>query len=386
MKTIDLVKVAFQKLKAHVYFDKTCLPLRDKIVTFESVPDFETKLADIADAYDASGLIDNAPFITNVIDSISILSFPKNMKMSEQEEEAVVSVGNPTEKAVVTELQYFIDMDVSGHILGVLWILAFGKRLDDMCFDKARGNRLRTSLIWGDDDIPLKTPALFEPYFAQYSLWRDGGLSCAENLLAKGHDALILTLDLKKFYYKAGLTASTFEELIIAEDSTQNRFLHSAIFAIMQKYTEVLEKENIEHNGVVLPIGFLPSAVLSNWCLHNFDQGVLDFWNPSYYGRYVDDIIIVEKIEKGSDIYKRARDNSLTKETVIEHYLADGRRQKAATFVESSEAFIKSSTDKKHSTTKKDKLYRVCTPFALSEESCLEFQAKKNAYYRIIFR
>jgi hypothetical protein len=89
-------------------------------------------------------------------------------------------------------------MDVEGHILGILWIMTFGKQLDEMCFENAKGNRLRTKLIWNDDDVPHNSPALFEPYFAQYSLWRDGGLTCAENLLEKKHDVLIVTLDLKK--------------------------------------------------------------------------------------------------------------------------------------------------------------------------------------------
>lgn len=40
MQTIDLVRIAFRKLKAHVFFDKTTLPLRDKIVEFEVSSDF----------------------------------------------------------------------------------------------------------------------------------------------------------------------------------------------------------------------------------------------------------------------------------------------------------------------------------------------------------
>ena len=46
----------------------------------------------------------------------------------------------------------------------------------------------------------------------------------------------------------------------------------------------------------------MPSNVLANECLHKFDNAILDGWNPIYYGRYVDDILIVEKVEKGSAI------------------------------------------------------------------------------------
>ena len=32
----EYVKIAYKKLKASIYFDKTQLPLRDKVTTFES--------------------------------------------------------------------------------------------------------------------------------------------------------------------------------------------------------------------------------------------------------------------------------------------------------------------------------------------------------------
>ncbi|MDR0500416.1 MAG: hypothetical protein LBG97_04115 [Coriobacteriales bacterium] len=378
MDTIDIVRIAFRKLKAHVYFDKTTLPLRDKVVGFEVAHDFKKKMAAIATAYESKGLPDDDPLIKEILNSITVLPFPKRMCTSKHDEDSVISVGNPKELAIVEDLQYFIDMDVAGHILGIMWILAFGKRLDEMCFDKARGNRLRSSLIWNDDGEPISNPALFEPYFAQYSLWRDAGLTCAEDLLSKGHDALILTLDLKKFYYQVGLTEEVFSKLIEKEDSISNRFLHSVVFSIMQRYTEVLTEKGIEHNGVVLPIGFLPSAVLSNWCLHNFDQGILDFWNPSYYGRYVDDIIIVEKIEKGSLIYKKARENTPTKESVIEYYLGKERRKKSASFVERSTDAEPACSADETCDPSDNVSYRVCKPFCLSEESKLEFQAEKT--------
>jgi len=376
-KTIERVKIAFRKLKAHVYFDKTALPLRDEIVKYESESDFEEKLAAIASAYDNCELAEDSPFFSSLLHSISTLPFPKKMKAIEQIEDTVISVGNPKEEPVVSELQYFIDMDVSCHIIGVLWILAFGKRLDDMCFEKARGNRLRSALIWDENGDVISTPALFQPYFAQYSLWRDGGLSSAEDLLAQGHDALILTLDLKRFYYKAGLSIETFETLIDDEESKCDRCLHSAVFSIMKRYTQVLKEKNVDLSGVVLPIGFLPSAVLSNWCLSKFDQGILDFWNPNYYGRYVDDIIIVEKIERGSDIHKKARENLLTKDSVIEYYLGNGRRKMSKTFVEQRRSGEADTQTQKSGGEKSDS-YRVCKPFCLSEESCLEFQSIKT--------
>ena len=97
--------------------------------------------------------------------------------------------------------------------------------------------------------------------------------------------------------------------------------LNDFIYGVIEQYSTLfLEKYN---ERKILPIGFLPSNVLANYALRNFDKAVLDGWNPVYYGRYVDDILIVEKIEDRSDLHVRARDNTLTKDIVLHFFLED---------------------------------------------------------------
>ena len=393
MKATERVKIAFRKLKAHVYFDKTTLPLRDKVVEFEANDDFMNRLNEIEKAVFDLPLETDSSLMRDIITSIDVLSFPKRMysQNSDGDKNTIISVGKPKETPVVDEVQYFIDMDVRGHILGVLWLMVFGKRLDDCCLENIRGNRLRTSLIWSGETNGevLNSPALFEPYFAQYSLWRDEGLSCAEKMLNNKQDALIITLDLRKFYYRTGITKAKFNQILNSEDSEKDKALHWALFSILQRYTEILEEKSIEHSGIVLPIGFLPSGVLSNWCLSKFDKGILDFWNPAYYGRYVDDIIIVEKIERKSEIFDKARNGILTKDCVIDYYLGNARWNIEACFVNEDRKgharFVESqtnSTNENNSCTKEpcntEITYRVVEPFCLSEDSLYEFGSKKT--------
>ncbi|MCL2828780.1 MAG: hypothetical protein FWD99_08610 [Oscillospiraceae bacterium] len=389
-KSNKLVEIAFRKLKAHIYFDKTALPLRDKVVKFENDSDFKKNLKKIADTYDKNSLDKNSPIVSKIRDSISVRQFPKAMYKTEDDNEKVISVGIPGKLPKVSEQHYFIDMDVEGHILGVLWIMMFGRRLDDLCFENSRGNRLRKNLIWDEDEETIEyavkdSPVLFEPYFAQYSLWRDDGLSCAEELLSKGHDALILTLDLKEFYYNAGVTKAVFDTILKNEGDPKKRNLHAAIFSIIECYSKKLSGSRpLSSGGNVLPIGFLPSAVLANWCLSNFDKGILDFWNPSYYGRYVDDIIIVEKIEKGSKIYKNAREDKLTKNCVIDYYLGRGRRKDTDCFVEKAkESEVAEKSEKTHTNDDsakgaKGSIFRVNEAFCLSPESEFVFESEKT--------
>ena len=55
--------------------------------------------------------------------------------------------------------------------------------------------------------------------------------------------------------------------------------------------------------------------------LKNFDKAVLDGWNPVYYGRYVDDVIIVDKIERSSELFKKSQRDLLRANDIIDYYM-----------------------------------------------------------------
>lgn len=97
------------------------------------------------------------------------------------------------------------------------------------------------------------------------------------------------------------------------------------IWNVIERYSNILREEcrDLIENRNVLPIGFHPSNVLANFALSKFDDALINGWNPIYYGRYVDDIIIVEKVEKNSYIYKEAKAGKLTADEVIKYYLTN---------------------------------------------------------------
>ena len=61
--------------------------------------------------------------------------------------------------------------------------------------------------------------------------------------------------------------------------------------------------------------------MIANWCLKNFDKAVVDGWNPVYFGRYVDDILIVDKVPHNSDVFNLAKENKVTRDKVIDFFL-----------------------------------------------------------------
>lgn len=129
--------------------------------------------------------------------------------------------------------------------------------------------------------------------------------------------------------------------------------MHAFVWQVLERYTEILQqydvlleaesheegKQNTAPRHVsnsithMLPIGFLPCNVLSNWILKGFDEAIVNRWNPLYYGRYVDDIIIVDKVEKNSILYKAAREKqhkgaaSLTADSIVERFMCNCRNR-----------------------------------------------------------
>ncbi len=143
-------------------------------------------------------------------------------------------------------------------------------------------------------------------------------------------------LDFQRFFYQVDVSQeelNRFVDTIIKDEDSQFNEEYSElvvsltrfIWNVIEKYSDRLRKEapNLIENRNVLPIGFHPSNVLSNFALSKFDDALINGWNPIYYGRYVDDIIIVEKVEKNSYIYKEAKAGNLTADAVIQHYLTN---------------------------------------------------------------
>lgn len=326
----SMVEKAYKKLKSSVYFDKTQLILRNAIVEFEN-NNFDQSLHKI---YNALG--DNDDFLklqNDILNSISVSSYPKKLRKNKRS----IILNSGSKKISVKELQHFINMRVEGHILGALWIMLIGYQIDKEVYKHSYGNRIRKNLINELSESPTYSPYLFEPYFVQYESWRDKALSEAQKYMDMGHDVAIITMDFKRYYYSVDADKAVFDNIIeiVREGENINALiehmdilerLNNFVYAVIDNYSK---KFGNEYNGLhILPIGFLPSNILGNWCLRNFDKAVVDGWNPVYYGRYVDDVLIVDKIEHNSDIYNKAKSEELQSDDIIEFFLTQCSRWK----------------------------------------------------------
>ena len=278
-------------------------------------------------------------FEANVINKINALVYPKKLNgASENDKEARIVFNKDNKTVKLERAQYFIDLPIAGHILSVLWVLTVGLKMDNRnepdstgMYEHSYGNRLRKTLINPDTGHFTCSPNLFEPYFSQYESWRDKALEYAEKMLENKQDVIILTLDLKSFYYSVDIEKEVCDGLLfhLKKCDIWNKRVHDFVYKVLLKYSEIVREINTDEElriekNTILPIGFLPSLILSNWMLKPFDNDLITYCNPVYYGRYVDDIIIVDKVEKNSPLHelalKKTDEDKLTALKVIEYY------------------------------------------------------------------
>lgn len=325
MELYEQIERAYKKLKSNIYYDKTQLILREKIVEYETNygSNLGQRFKEIADILNGEEDVWN-DFEKDILKSIEMLYFPKKLK----KDSSKIIINSDNTEVNIDEIQNFISMDIEGQLLGVLWILYIGTKIDENIYEHSYGNRLRNNIYEEEKQKTNFSPNLFKPYFTQYESWRDIALDYAQNKLKNNEDVIILTMDFKRYYYSVNIHKKLYERLEkeyleYVNLSTVTKRVHNFIFNVIEKYSEEFTAKSEYYCKNVLPIGFLPSNILANWYLSKFDDAIINRWNPVYYGRYVDDIILVDKVEKNSEIYAKAKNNKLTQKDIIKYYLCN---------------------------------------------------------------
>lgn len=385
---VDFFQKAYKKLKSSAYYDKTNLYLRDRIACAESETDIDDTLRKLCQALQSDSW-DN--YAEDILSKIRCIHLPKKIAESSptssdsDKKQGTLILNSRNAKEIYFDedgIQTFIDMPVEGHILGVVWIMLIGWQLDKE-YTNCYGNRIREKLYNELSDNVTFSPYLFEPYYQKYESWRDKALDIAQEHL-KRDNVLITTLDFTRFYYSVDITTEFMESLLKKtrfEDSQRITYerMNAFVESVITRYSEVYFSEIQEASPrKILPIGFLPSNVLANECLHKFDSAILDGWNPIYYGRYVDDILIVEKVEKGSAIEETYKHSELTFEKAFDHYVVNGDRWNGLSASESVRK-KKQALFKKKNAGKKAIEYSVLPKFTtpLGPQTKITLQAQK---------
>lgn len=313
----DLVDCAYRLLKQDAYYDKMDLFLRAVLAEFESDHEgFHKALATLAEIVDDLRSPKLSPetvaTIKKWIDRVDFRMFPKSVDLPHQnplehentdtqnkpqkdESRFITNVRTDDEYRIAEQggVQYFIHAPVEIYILSTLWCMTCGTTLDQQLDPWCLGNRLEQQV----DDLN-KQSRLFKIFHYQYEKWRNTAIERAESLLEQGTSSVLVSLDVKQCYYHlevkwddTDLTDLVFGHLGKHLARILDR-VHSVYHGKIKSYLEQTHGADIAKiKGI--PIGLPSSRILANWLLRHFDSAVNSVLRPSYYGRYVDDMLLV---------------------------------------------------------------------------------------------
>ena len=302
------IETAYRKLKSYVYYDKTDLRLRERLSKFECSKNFKANLL-VVQKVAATGQPASDPRFKRWLKKIDFRVVPKKLAPARSVAQPANDPGgkfitNVTSAPTVEveTVNYFFDGPIELHLIAVLWLMREGRYLDAKFLPECCGSRLSHKLHEDNDD----SLELFIKYHEQYSRWRDTGIRKAKQLLEEERrNVAILGLDLKEYFYRVALDFSEVrEELRLCGALRDQGVLLDCIEAIHNAYRDylgpllALTHPDLDNSQVGLPIGLCSSLVLANWYLRDFDAAVLKSVRPAYYGRYVDDILLVVPVSE----------------------------------------------------------------------------------------
>lgn len=343
---------AYTKLKTYIYYDSTNLILRSALAEFETGLVDSSRFLEKYFYYIRAGekfdikhekgellyqyklkiftqalneFHETPDFFNSLLSEINAKFLPKKIKDTTKDDNSIISNIRTLNDYNTERFTVFIDASIELHIISVLWIMKSGYKLDSTLLSNCFGNRL---ILNKNRDGVVQGSALFKPYARQYQKWRDNAILSAKSALDKGNNISILNLDIRDFFYSCRIPISEIEQSPFSKRSSPFQSLNN-LYVIFGKihslFTELIvnfdtpydfKKEVYDEEGtiknVVLPIGLLSSFVLANDHLNDFDKSLLNRVKPIYYGRYVDDIIMVIPDSVGKSKRQKLQEKKLS--------------------------------------------------------------------------
>jgi len=181
------------------------------------------------------------------------------------------------------------------HVLSTLWMLEVGHLFDARLSDCAYGNRLRRT--HNGKDISKLSLGSFQPYLKPFRDWRDKGIAAMRAALDADKKIVALTADVSSFYHELNpgfMLDSDFVTDVLRLELTEFQVkLHRLFIRALQAWAAATPLRK------GLPVGLPASAIVANMALIELDRCIERQVAPIYYGRYVDDILLV--MENGAN-------------------------------------------------------------------------------------
>ncbi len=189
------------------------------------------------------------------------------------------------------EFRVMADCSIDFHVVSTLWMLKVGHLFDAKLTECAYGNRLRRK--GGiDTDVNELSLGTFKPYLKPFRDWRDNGIEAMKTALNAGKKIVALTADITSYYHELNpgfmQEPSFFKDVLgLDELPDEAEKLHRLFITALEAWAVATPLKR------GLPVGLPASAIVANVALIELDRCIEKQVVPIYYGRYVDDILLV---------------------------------------------------------------------------------------------
>lgn len=309
--------VAYKKAKFELFNDKNSITTL-KLLDYER--SLEDNLCKLLDDISKNGLKN--------IKCESYFEIPKSLTLNNKDEKIKNEIHffssslehnrsflDENNSNVELSFRKYIDADINFHIISALWIAKIGQFIDEKFDKNIYGSRLarikpidtfscKFDLV--GHKYNLDSQRIFESYQHKYTSWRNNSFRAIREL-HKSSSVIAITMDITSFYHSVKLDEflkdNFYKEFNLDEKFVENselKIFHEQFINCLKNWNTYIESKD------GLPIGLSASPILANATMRDFDKKVIKKLAPTYYGRYVDDILLVfpdnGNITNGEDV------------------------------------------------------------------------------------
>lgn len=195
------------------------------------------------------------------------------------------------------EFRLMEELPIDFHVFATLWIQQVGTKFEERLTESARGNRLRRG---ADGKLNPLSLGSTQPYLFPYCKWRDDGIRAIREALDQDKSVVAITADVSAYFHRIDpsyMLSKVFLKRIGVTLTPAEAALHRSFIHALSAWAKATPVGN--GLSVGLPVGLTASAVIANVALFELDRTIERRVVPLYYGRYVDDIILVIENRSG---------------------------------------------------------------------------------------
>ena len=304
------VENAYLRLKSFIYYDSSSLNIRKQIVAFEESESLlKSRMKKLSSEITKGDITSDywKKLFSKIDYSLAVKTFEK-----EDIDDQIIHSQFKNKTFKSEREVYFAVIPVELQIMATIFVKLFGCEIEQSLSNMPYGHKLDDFEHF--DGVSLSSGLkLYEPYFHKYQSWRNNAVEAVKNLNERGKNSILVSMDLQNFYHSSrvdfddleGFLAShfVFDEFDFGDITfeSESKFIFNVVKAIHHEYMLCCELEPIG-SKYLLPLGLISSGVIANWYLDPLDKAIQKKLSPDYFGRYVDDILIVLPLKNGSEL------------------------------------------------------------------------------------